>query len=43
MTSSARARIDCGILSPSALALLKLIASSNLVGRSILGLADLGR
>jgi hypothetical protein len=34
MTSSARARIDCGITSPSAFAVLRLITSSNLVGCS---------
>jgi hypothetical protein len=35
MTSSARARIDCGTVRPSALAVFRLIASSNLVGCSI--------
>src|ERR1700704_298119 len=35
ITSSARARIDGGIASPSALAVLRLTISSNLVGCSI--------
>src|SRR6185436_15469377 len=34
MTSSARARIDCGTVRPSALAVLRLMTSSNLVGCS---------
>src|SRR5262249_45448314 len=34
-TWSARARSDCGIVSPSALAVLRLITRSNLVGCSI--------
>ena len=34
MTSSARRSIDCGIVSPSAFAVFKLISSSNLVGCS---------
>ena len=34
ITSSARARIDGGIVRPSALAVLRLITSSNLVGCS---------
>ncbi|MBM2844101.1 MAG: merR-type protein [Anaerolineales bacterium] len=32
MTSSARSRSDCGIVSPSAFAVLRLITSSNFVG-----------
>jgi hypothetical protein len=32
MTSSARSRIDCGIVRPSALAVFRLITSSNRVG-----------
>jgi hypothetical protein len=32
ITSSARSRIDCGIVSPSALAVLRLITNSNFVG-----------
>src|SRR4029450_4052369 len=35
MTWSARSRSGCGIVSPSALAVLRLITSSNLVGCSI--------
>jgi Right handed beta helix region len=35
MTSSARARIDCGIVSPRALAVLRLTTNSNVVGCSI--------
>ena len=35
MISSARSRIDCGTVRPSALAVLRLTASSNLVGCSI--------
>src|SRR5438105_3512878 len=34
MTWSARSRIDCGIVSPSALAVFMLITSSNFVGCS---------
>src|SRR5262249_41940507 len=34
MTSSARANSDCGIVRPSALAVLRLITSSNFVGCS---------
>ncbi len=34
MTSSARSNTDCGIMRPSALAVLRLITSSNLVGCS---------
>src|SRR5262245_39768364 len=34
MTWSARASTDCGIVRPSALAVLRLITNSNLVGRS---------
>jgi hypothetical protein len=34
MTSSARARIDCGTVRPSAVAVLRLTTSSNLVGCS---------
>src|SRR5207302_6618783 len=35
MTSSARSRSDCGIVSPRALAVLRLITNSNFSGRSI--------
>ena len=35
ITSSARARIDCGTLNPSALAVLRLTANSKCVGPSI--------
>src|SRR5262249_22630865 len=35
ITRSARSRIDCGIVKPSALAVLRLITSSNLVDCSI--------
>ena len=35
ITWSARTRIDCGIVRPKAFAVLRLITSSNLVGRSI--------
>jgi hypothetical protein len=37
ITSSARARIDCGTESPSAFAVLRLIASSYLVGPALAG------
>jgi hypothetical protein len=35
ITSSARSSRDCGIVSPSALAVLRLMTNSNFVGRSI--------
>jgi len=34
MTSSARSRNDCGIVNPSAFAVLRLMTSSNFVGCS---------
>ncbi len=41
ITSSARIRIDCGIVMPIALAVLRFTMSSNLVGRSTGRLAGL--
>jgi hypothetical protein len=35
ITSSARRRIDCGMVSPRVFAVFKLISSWNLVGRTV--------
>lgn len=41
ITSSARCSSDCGTVSPSALAVFRLMGSSNLLGRQIAGLCTL--